>query len=223
MTAASELNSSLNSQCMDFCQALARQGLEFKFSVTIGSAFTFSLDARAKEGRDAPPVTTVKKRNSPSTRRRNARRREEYLKRKFPSEVAKADSPKRNKKQKGDGFNCDLCDSTFKSENGLKIHRGKTHKEHPSPEKVREPPPQPPLSVSPPRSQERVEACHNCGMDMSPAHQCQEEHECDDSDVSEEESSDEEHVEEPSLLSNRAMIGMLLPMIADINRMASKQ
>ena len=166
MTAASELNSSLNSQCMDFCQALARQGLEFKFSVTIGSAFTFSVDARAKEGRDAPPVTTVKKRNSPSTRRRNARRREEYLKRKFPSEVAKADSPKRNKKQQGDGFNCDLCDFTFKSENGLKIHRGKTHKEHPSPEKVREPPPQPPLSVSPPRSQERVEACHNCGMDM---------------------------------------------------------
>ena len=188
MTAASELNSSLNSKRMDFCQALARQGLEFKFSVTIGSAFTFSLDARAKEGRDAP-VTTVKKRNSPSTRRRNARRREEYLKRKFPSEVAKADSPKRNKKQQGDGFHCDLCDSTFRSENGLKIHRGKTHKEHPSPEKVREPPPQPPLSVSPPRSQERVEACHNCGMDMSPAHHCQDDHECDDSD-SKEESSD---------------------------------
>ena len=120
MAAASELNSSLNSQCMDFCQALARQGLEFKFSVTIGSAFTFSLDARAKAGRD---VTTVKKRNSPSTRRRNARRREENLKRKFPSEVAKADSPKRNKKQQGDGFNCDLCDSTFKSENGLKTRR----------------------------------------------------------------------------------------------------
>ena len=123
MTASSELNSSLNSQCMDFCQALARQGLEFKFSVTIGSAFTFSLDARAKEGRDAP-VTTVKKRNSPSTRRRNAKRMEEYLPRKYPSEVAKADTPKRNKKQQGDGFNCDLCESTFKSENGLKIHRG---------------------------------------------------------------------------------------------------
>ena len=222
MTDVNNTNSSLNSQCMDFCQALARQGLEFKFSVTIGSAFTFSLDARAKEGRDAP-VTTVKKRNSPSTRRRNARRREEYLKRKFPSEVAKADSPKRNKKQQGDGFHCDQCDSTFRSENGLKIHRGKLHKEHPSPEKVREPPPQPPLSVSPSRDQERVEACHNCGMDMSPAHQCLEDHECDDSDVSEEESSDEEQVEEPSLLSNRAMIGMLLPMIADINRMASKQ
>ena len=219
MTDVNNTNSSLNSQCMDFCQALARQGLEFKFSVTIGSAFTFSLDARAKAGRD---VTTVKKRNSPSTRRRIARRREEYLKRKFPSEVAKADSPKRNKKQQGDGFNCDLCDSTFKSENGLKIHRGKTHKEHPSPEKVREPPPQPPLIVSPPRSQERVEACHNCGMGTSPAHQCQEDHECDDSD-SEEGSSDEEQVEEPSLLSNRTMIGMLLPMIADMNRITSKQ
>ena len=114
-------------------------------------------------------------------------------------------------------------DSSYQSENGLKIHRGKTHKEHPSPEKVREPPPQPPLSVSPPRSQERVEACHNCGMDMSPAHQCQEDHECDDSDVSEEESSDEEQVEEPSLLSNCTMIGMLLPIIADMNRIASKQ
>ena len=55
MTDVNNTNSSLNSQCMDFCQALARQGLEFKFSVTIGSAFTFSLDARAKEGRDAPP------------------------------------------------------------------------------------------------------------------------------------------------------------------------
>ena len=71
------------------------------------------------------------------------------------------------------------------------------------------------------RDQERVEACHNCGKDMSPAHQCQEDQECDDSDVSEDESSDEEQVEEPCLLSNRAMIGMLLPMIADINRIAS--
>ena len=65
MTDVNYTNSSLNSQCMDFCQALARQGLEFKFSVTIGSAFTFSLDARAKEGRDAPPVTTVKKKKRP--------------------------------------------------------------------------------------------------------------------------------------------------------------
>ena len=92
MTDVNNTNSSLNSQCMDFCQALARQGLEFKFSVTISSAFTFSLDARAKEGRDAPPVTTVKKRNSPSTRRRNARDREEFLKRNPPSKVAKAGS-----------------------------------------------------------------------------------------------------------------------------------
>ena len=43
------------------------------------------------------------------------------------------------------------------------------------------------------------------------------------SDVSDEESSDEEQVGEPSLLSNRTMIGMLLPMIADMNRIASKQ
>ena len=53
-------------------------------------------------------------------------------------------------------------------------------------------------------------------MDMSPAHQCQEDHECDGSD-SEEGSSDEEQVEEPSPLSNRAMVGMMAAMLAEMD------
>ena len=45
MTAASSGdNSSLATKCMDFCHALASQGKEFKFSITIGA--TFSLDTR---------------------------------------------------------------------------------------------------------------------------------------------------------------------------------
>ena len=65
-----------------------------------------------------------------------------------------------------------MCDVTFKTENGLKIHIGKSHKEALSPEKMRKPSSQSSLTVSPIRDQSRVEHCHNCGMDMSPSHQC---------------------------------------------------
>ena len=92
MAAVDESNSSLNAQCMEFCQALARQGLAFKCSVTIGSHFTFSLDA--KEGK-ATPATRNKKRSSPSTRRRNAKRREEFLKNKSSSATAVHRWPRR--------------------------------------------------------------------------------------------------------------------------------
>ena len=50
MTAVSETNSSLTTQCLDFCQALAGQGKVFKFSITIDSTFTFSLDTRVGKG-----------------------------------------------------------------------------------------------------------------------------------------------------------------------------
>ena len=50
MTAVSESDSSLATQCLDFCQALARQGKDFKISITIGSTFAFSLDT--KEGKN---------------------------------------------------------------------------------------------------------------------------------------------------------------------------
>ena len=132
MAAVDESNSSLNAQCMEFCQALARQGLAFKFSVTIGSHFTFSLDA--KEGK-ATPATRNKKRSSPSTRRRNAKRREEFLKNKSSSATA-ATGMEPNQKQVS-AFQCDHCDSSFKTKNGLKIHKGKSHKEAATPEALR--------------------------------------------------------------------------------------
>ena len=132
MAAVDESNSSLNAQCMEFCQALARQGLAFKFSVTVGSHFTFSLDA--KEGK-ATPATRNKKRSSPSTRRRNAKRREEFLKNKSSSATA-ATGMEPNQKQVS-AFQCDHCDSSFKTKNGLKIHKGKSHKEAATPEALR--------------------------------------------------------------------------------------
>ena len=75
---ASEDQLPLASQCLALCQTLASQGKAFSFTVTLGSTFTFSMDA--KESAAALPKR--KKKSSPSTLRRNAARREKFLNRK---------------------------------------------------------------------------------------------------------------------------------------------
>ena len=150
MASAGQTNASLLTQCLDFCQALSQQGRGFKFSVTVGSDFTFSLDT--KETRPVSDNKT-KKRISPSTKRRNAKRRAEFLSKKSAPEAAVATGLDTNQKP-GDLFQCDQCDSTFKTQNGLKIHKGKAHKEDSTPEKARNPPSQPALVCSPIREDE---------------------------------------------------------------------
>ena len=170
MAAVNESDSSLTNKCLDLCHALAGQGKAFKFSLTIGSTFTFSLDSR--EGKETPPS---RKKKSPSTLRRNAKRREDFLKKKSTSESASATGLENNQELmlQGQEFECDECDFKSKSENGLKIHKGKSHKEVPTPEKLRKASTQPPLLVSPTTNVNRMEPCHNCDMDMSPTHTCQ--------------------------------------------------
>ena len=108
---------------MDFCHALANQGKKFKFSLSIGSTFTFSLDTR--EGKETLPARSKK---SPSTLKRNAKRRQEILKKKSEPVLTGMES---NQKpiEKDDAFQCNQCEIGFKTRNGLKIHVGKTHKE----------------------------------------------------------------------------------------------
>ena len=116
-----EKNSNLATQCMAFCQALASKGQIFSFTLKVGSSFAFSLDTR---GNGTSSLT--KKRKSPSTRRRNARRRAEFLAKKCgPPEKSTPEKVARPVKAKE--FKCDQCEKDFKSENGLKIHVGKTH------------------------------------------------------------------------------------------------
>ena len=116
-----EDNSNLASQCMAFCQALASKGQIFSFTLKVGPSFAFSLDTR---GNGTSSFT--KKRKSPSTRRRNARRRAEFLaKKRGPPEKSTPEKVARPVKAKE--FKCDQCEKDFKSENGLKIHVGKTH------------------------------------------------------------------------------------------------
>ena len=175
MATTGEADCSLASKCMDFCQALASRGLPFHFTLNMGSTFTFSLDT--KESKANLPSGT-KRRKSPSTLRRNAKRREEFLAKKSTLES----SGLKSNRKKCEAYQCDQCDSSFKTVNGLKIHKGKSHKEASSPEKLRKSHSQPSLIVSPVKNQRRVESCHNCDMEMSPNHLCE-----DDQDSHEEE------------------------------------
>ena len=116
MAAVNESDFSLVNKCLELCHALAGQGKAFRFSLTIGSTFTFSLDSR--EGKKTP----LPSRKSPSTLRRNAKRKEDFLKKKSSSESASATGLESNQEvmlQRPE-FQCDGCDFKSKFENGLK-------------------------------------------------------------------------------------------------------
>ena len=71
----------LATQCMEFCRHLDTKGKAFKFSVSIGSDFSFNLDTRG----EATTSREVRKKLSPSSVKRNARRKQEFLKKKTVS------------------------------------------------------------------------------------------------------------------------------------------
>ena len=155
----------LLSKCLDFCQALARQGHTFNISIAIGTSFSFSLDTRNK---DVVTSQVTKKKASPSTRRRNAKRRAEFLARKQQNS-----SPRTSSDPAATELKCDHCEYEAASVKGLKQHTRMKHKEVEI-ERMRKPSDRPPLSVSPIKDQNREEPCHNCGGEDSPGHQCEE-------------------------------------------------
>ena len=111
-----EDKSALVSQCLDFCQTLAGKSLTFSFALSLGDSFSFSLETSEKEA-----VASKTKKKTPSTLKRDARRRNEFVKKKL--EVSTGE------KTLDEGvFKCDQCGNIFKSENGLRIHVGKSHK-----------------------------------------------------------------------------------------------
>ena len=131
----------LLTQCLEFCQVLASKGQAFNLSLTLGSSFTFSLDTRG--GTTPVMQKKKKKKSSPSTLRRNQKRKEEFLQRKSESDSG--------------SFKCDQCGKSSKSENGLKIHKGKAHKKA---EVLRSQDPEVhPLEFSPPGEKPREEQC----------------------------------------------------------------
>ena len=176
MAAVEEVNSTLASKCMDFCQALASQGHVFNFSLAIGPDFSFSLDTRSK----VLGLSGTKKKASPSTLRRNAKRREEFNQRKQKSLSARIST-------EGDASEapkCDHCDYEAASEKGLRQHVRMKHKTIGSSGQTRSTPLATPesfrkqdessssLTSSPLCLKSREENCQNCEGPFSPGHQC---------------------------------------------------
>ena len=120
-----EEDSSLASQCMAFCQALASQGQSFNFSISIGSDFSFSLDTRSK----ATTSQGTKKMSSPSTLRRNARRREEFLMKKQQETSTRISS---DNSAAAKELKCDQCEYVAATEKGLRQHIRMKHKKPPT-------------------------------------------------------------------------------------------
>ena len=168
MAAVGEDDSSLATQCMAFCQALAGQGKVVQFSLSVGSTFSFTLDTRCKEILDSTP----KKKASPSTLRRNAKRRAEFLKKKSkPAQEQEEISVDKEQASQPATFQCDQCDNSFRTEAGLKIHTGKSHKLPPA-ERARVTSSALSLSISPVKDNGRIVPCHMCDEEMSPQHTC---------------------------------------------------
>ena len=217
MATAGEADCSLASKCMDFCQALASQGLPFHFSLNMGPDFTFSLDTRG----NAKAVPVVKKKVSPSTQRRNARRREEFLLKKRQS-LSTVDPPV--EKATVPQFSCDQCDYTNVSEKGLRQHIRMKHRREQLEKQLQKPSsPATPESLrcstgvtslfsSPPLHSSREEACPNCDGSLTSDHQCDSESDCDEEDDDDEE---EQVAEGERLKAEReAMYQMLLQINA---------
>ena len=144
-------DSTLATKCMEFCNALASQGLAFSFTLSVGPDFSFSLDARERKQAAKVLTAEVKKKLSPSQVRRNARRRQEFLKR-------KAETNGKEQVVEAKTLKCDQCDKQFKSESGLKIHMGKSHKNvNTTPERMRQQPASPATKPTSPLSDARRE------------------------------------------------------------------
>ena len=71
----------LATKCLEFCQTLSSQCSGFKFSLMVGTSFSFTLD-KGVVAVNTQAKASSKKKASPSTIRRNARRREEFLQKK---------------------------------------------------------------------------------------------------------------------------------------------
>ena len=164
-------------KCLEFSQALASMGQTFRLSITSGS-FSYSLDTR--EATTKVVEKKQKKKLSPSQVRRNQRRKEEFLRKKNgpPKEDTTVNKESEANPEKDvevimsvKEHKCSICEKTFESTGGLKIHMGKCHKR----ENLRSDSFGVPLKSAPLKEILREEKCECCDEMMTPDHQCEEE------------------------------------------------
>ena len=127
-----EVETDLLSKCLEL-KALVDKGKVFTLKITCGN-FSFSLDSRG----DTSKEVKVKKKLSPSQQRRNLRTKEAFLKKKTESSEEISSNVKDNSETTAENeteeelrtpklFMCNLCEKSFRTERGLKTHKGKSH------------------------------------------------------------------------------------------------
>ena len=128
MSAMRKEDTVMVNKCLEFCQTLVSQQQHLSFSLTVGSSFSFSLDNRKESTNlETRKVTSLKKQMprkklSPSQVRRNLKRKQDFLKRKSEH------SERESSALKVITFECDHCESIFKSESDLENHMESAHK-----------------------------------------------------------------------------------------------
>ena len=122
-----KMDSVVVEKCLAFCQELVESNNKFTFNLSLGK------DAFIFENKELVNSSCIKKKSPSQLRREKKRWEERNSKKEDTVKVSENDNPEYP------SFKCDHCDATFKSEKGLNIHIGKSHKTHSSstPEKER--------------------------------------------------------------------------------------
>ena len=118
MKTLSDKDSSLVSKCMEFTKHLANQGRDFKFSLSLPSGFSFSLDISNEKTSTRIP----EKKKSPSTLRRNSQRRKAYLEKKAMEKQAEEHIVHSQPTSRNKYILCDQCGETFQDSDLLNNH-----------------------------------------------------------------------------------------------------
>ena len=133
------MNSAIVDKCLDFCNGLVKSNKQFSFNLSLGKDINFNF-----QHKEPANGSWTRKKKSPSQLRREAKRksaRDKAEVTEIVTENAEALPPKKlSDAEETEHVKYKQCDQTFKSEKGLKIHIGKSHRTEtilPTPEKVR--------------------------------------------------------------------------------------
>ena len=74
------------SKCLEFCQTLTTNGLDFSISIKIGTDFSFSMESKERMTAEQKDVEVIRvKKVSPSTKRRSEKRLRDFIAKKKSS------------------------------------------------------------------------------------------------------------------------------------------
>ena len=157
-------------KCLAFCQGLVESNNKFTFNLSLAQ------DAFLFDNKELVKSSCEKKKKTPSQLRREKKRKEERKNKK--EDTVKVSE---NLGSESSSFKCDHCEAIFKSEKGLRIHVGKSHKTYSSstPEKERVSSPEKELLLNLTPAREFREELNNADVEES-SHEALVQHKSDE-------------------------------------------